>query len=319
MKRIFLLLLGAGLLLSCGKDDLLLVTSDAATALTPALRSYAPATQTFPFALGQPQTLRTAAGATLSFPANAFRLPDGQTLATGQAELRVREIYTVADMLLANIPTTADNGQHLISGGEFSIQAWQGTTRLRLANNPATAGTLGGLTLNSPAPPAGLDTTRMELWQQPARTFAPAGPDSSGWRRAVPGRPTWVASAAPGRYAVTIPLDSIALWNIDQFWHAYHNGTVTTAVEVPAGATDTRVYFRPVGFNGLARTVATPSATRWSCRLPLGAPVVAVVVQIRGSQLYYGTQAVTTQANQVMQPPLEALSEAEIVRRIRLL
>ena len=90
------------------------------------------------------------------------------------------------------------------------------------------------------------------------------------------------------------------------------------AVEVPTGATDTRVYFRPVGFNGLARAVPT-AATRWSCNLPLGAPVVAVMLQVRGSQLYYGTQAITTQANQVVRPPLEALSKAEIVRRIRLL
>ena len=316
MKHILLTLLGAGLLLACQKNDLLLVPTDSGASLAATLRAAAPATQTFAFALGQPQALRTAAGATLSFTANAFRLPNGQTLATGQAALRVREIYTVPDMLLADIPTTADNGQHLISGGVFSIQAWQGGTRLRLASTPAPAGALGGLTLNSPVPPAGLDTTRMELWQQPARTFAPAGPDSAGWRRAAPGRPTWVAAAA-GRYTVALPLDSIALWNIDQFWHAYRNGAVTTAVEVPAGATDTRVYFRPVGFNGLARAVATPSATRWSCRLPLGAPVVAVVVQIRGGQLYYGTQAVTTQANQVVQPPLEALTEAEIIRRIR--
>ena len=164
---------------------------------------------------------------------------------------------------------------------------------------------------------AGLDTTRMQLWQLPSRAFAPAGPDSSGWRRAVPGRPTWVTAAA-GRYIVPVPLDSIAMWNIDQFWHAYRNGAVTAAVEVPTGATDTRVYFQPVGFNGLARAVPT-AATRWSCNLPLGAPVVAVMLQVRSSQLYYGTQAITTQANQVVRPPLEALSKAEIVRRIRLL
>ena len=318
MKRLSLLVLGAGWLLGCQKDDILFIESDAASSLTQLGRNHAPARQTFAFALNQPQTLRTAGGATLSFPANAFRLPDGQTLATGQAELRVREIYAVPDMLLANMPTTAANGEHLISGGEFTIQAWQGTTRLRLTTPGLAAGSGGGLRLTSPVPPAGLDTTRMQLWQLPPRAFAAAAPDSSGWT--VTGPRTWLAAAANGRYTVTLPLDSIGSWNIDQFWHAYqNNGTVGVSVEVPGGASETRVYFRPVGYNGLARCVATAAPTRWASNLPLGAAVVAVVLQVRGTQLYYGTQPVTTQANQVVQPQLEALSEAEIVRRIRLL
>ena len=317
MKRFALLVLGAGLLLGCQKDDILFVKAD--SEIGRLVQEQAPATQRFPFALNQPQSLRTAGGATLSFPANSFRLPDGQTLATGQAELRVRENYAVPDMLLADMPTTALHGQLLISGGEFNIQVWQGTTRLRLPPSAGTASGGPGLALSSPIPTAGLDTTRMQLWQQPTRTFAPAGIDSSGWRPVG----ATVRVTAAGQYTVTLPLDSIGNWNIDQFWHAYqHNGTVNAAVEVPAGASETRVYFRPVGYNGLARARSSSSvvaSTRFTSLLPLGAAVVAVVLQAREGQLYYGTQTVTTQAGQVIQPVLEPLAEAEIIRRIRLL
>ena len=43
------------------------------------------------------------------------------------------------------------------------------------------------------------------------------------------------------------------------------------------------------------------------------------MLQERGGQLYYGSQRLTTAANTVVTPTLEALSAAEIVRRIRLL
>lgn len=317
MKRLSLLLLGAACLLGCRKDDLLFVADDGVPPLTAMLRANAPAVQVFRFALNQPQALRTAAGATLRFPANAFRLSNGQTPATGQAELWVREIYTVPDMVLASMPTTAASGTHLVSGGEFTIQAWQGTTRLRLpATVAATGAVQGGLVLTSPVPAAGLDTTRMQLWQLPPRPFLSSTPDSSGWT--TPSRPVWLAPATAGHYTVALPLDSIGTWNIDQFWHTYQgNSTANVTVEVPP-AIETRVYFRPVGFNGLARCFTSSAApTRWECRLPVGAPVVAVVLQTRGGRLYYATQAVTVQAGQVLQPQLQALSEAEIIRRIR--
>jgi hypothetical protein len=194
MKRLSLLLLGAGCLLACRKDDLLFIADDGVPPLTAMLLANAPAVQVFRFALNQPQTLRTAAGATLSFPANAFRLANGQTPAIGQAELWLREIYAVPDMVLASMPTTAASGAHLVSGGEFTIQAWQGTIRLRLpATGAATGAVQGGLELTSPVPAAGLDTTRMQLWQLPPRPFLSLTPDSSGWT--TPPRPVWLTTA----------------------------------------------------------------------------------------------------------------------------
>lgn len=325
MKHFAILCLGMALLAACRKDDII-VCENPVAALFADLKPATPAVQTFTFDLGQAQSIRTSGGASVTFGANAYLLPNGN-VATGQAQLRLREIYTVADMILANMPTTAlYSRQVLISGGEFNIQVWQGTARLRLTSVSAT-GVVQRLTLTSPVPPAGLDTTRMMLWKQPANAFTSTGRDSLGWLLASYPNGTSASSpirvpATAGYYTATIPLDSISNWNIDQLWHAYQNSTVgLIGVEIPTStATVTRVFFRPTGFNGVARAnLSNASATRWHCYLPYGADMVVVVLQERDGQLYYGTQHLTTAANAVATPPLEALSATEIARRIRLL
>lgn len=326
MKHFAFLCLGVALLAACRKDDLIVVCDPAATNTIADIRAAAPAVQRFPFNLAQAQSFRTSGGATLAFGPSAYILPNGN-VATGQAELRVREIYAVPDMVLANMPTTAQSSrQMLVSGGEFNIQVWQGSTRLRMSFSSPT-GTINRLSLTSPVPTAGLDTTRMMLWNQPSSALAGTPGDSLGWQQfffvgLLPTIRTSVpVPATAGNYSVAFPLDSIGNWNIDQFWHAYRDRPSSNiGVELPAtaSATATRVYFRPVGFNGLARCYPSSSSpNRWSSLMPNGADVIAVVLQERNSQLYYGTQRFNTAANMVVTPTLQALSAADIIQRIR--
>ena len=226
-------------------------------------------------------------------------------------------------MLLADMPTTASpnfrNRQLLISGGEFSLQVWQGSSRPRLATTaPAASGPAPRVELTSPVPAAGLDTTRMLLWNQPATGLTR---DSSGWLAYTPGGAPIRVSSTAGYFTAALPLDSISSCNIDQLWYAYQShSSGFIGVEVPNAATaaGTRVCIRPVGFNALARGVlAYPSQIRWNSLLPYGVDAVAVVLQERAGHLYFGTQRVATAAGLVVTPPLEALSVAEIVRRIR--
>lgn len=317
--------LGLALLTSCQKDDVVICGEFPQVATFAALRAAAPARQTFIFDLGQAQSIRTASGSTVAFGASAFVLPNGAQ-ATGLAELRVREIRTVPDMLLANMPTstTAAYGQQmLLSGGEFNLQVWQGTTRLLPAPVGSGASTLPRLMLTTPVPTSGLDTTRMMVWNMPGGAFSATTRDSSaGWRLVSTrsGAPIRVP-ASGGYYSASLPLDSIGNWNIDQLWHMYQRAGVSTPeVEVPtaSSAIITRVYFRPIGFNGLARGQVLATPARWGAILPIGAPMVAVVLQEKAGQLYYGTQRFTVQANQpLLSPTLEALSVADIVQRIR--
>ena len=330
MKQLAFLCLGMALLAACSKDDV--VICDPALTASAAFSNFriaAPAFQRFSVNLDQAQSFRTRAGATVAFGPNAFVLPNGN-VATGQAELRVREIYSVPDMVLADMPTTAQSSrQMLVSGGEFNFQVWQGSARLRMSPISST-GAINRLSLTSPVPTAGLDTTRMMLWKQPASPLAGTPADSSGWQLAtVPNTAsgssisvgyTAGASTTAPYYSVAIPLDSIGNWNIDQFWSAYRNnpsGNVGVAVPVAAGMS-TRVYFRPVGYNGLARGFQSAvSATLWLANLPYGADVVAVVLQENNGQLYYGTQRFNTANNIIVTPALQALSAADIIQRIR--
>jgi hypothetical protein len=331
MKQLTFLCLGVALLAACRKDDVILCTLPVATSSAFAdIRAAAPVVQTFSFNLAQAQSFRTRAGATVAFGPNAFVLPNGN-VATGQAELRLREIYAAPDMVLADMPTTAQvSRQMLVSGGEFNFQVWQGSTRLRMSPISPT-GVINRLSLTSPIPTTGLDTTRMQLWKQPASPLAGTLADSSGWQLAtapnaasgnspVPVYYTTTPTNTTAYYSTAIPLDSIGNWNIDQFWSAYRNNpSVNVGVAVPVGAgIITRVYFRPVGFNGLARGFqSAASATFWLANLPSGADVVAVVLQENNGQLYYGTHRFNTATNIIVTPTLQALSAADIVQRIR--
>jgi len=309
MTRYLTLLGAAGLLLAagCRKDDVISCAPTVdPTALT--LKAFSSrnsvARQTFTLALGASQTITTAGGASLTFPANSLLLPTGSP-ATGTAQVRIREIYTVPDMVLANMPTGIwRRGEMLVSGGEFNIQVWQNTTRLRLAPGQAAA-------LQSPIPTA-QDTTRQLVWQQPAALL---GTDSVGWQPTNAPR----VQTLPGAYRAALPLDSIGWWNLDQFWHAYKGASVVqVTVKTPAAAAETRVYLRPVGYNGLLHLWArNPTDTNWLGNVPAGADMIAVVLQSVNGQLYYGTQRVTITTGLVISPVVAAVSEAEALRLIR--
>ena len=322
MNRLVLLLGMAGLLLAagCRKDDV--VECAPATPATSNLsledfarRNGAPV-QNFTVLLGPNNALQfvtTSAGATITLPASSFLLPNG-TSANGPAQVRVREIYSVADMVLSNMPTQVGGSRKLlISGGEFSIQVWQNGTRLRLAPGlarvvvqaPATAAS--GLSLPTP----------QLLWQQPATRLVG---DSAGWVRPT----TRTDSVRTGSlYYVPIPLDSTSWWNIDKLWHLYQNaplGTLTVqSPAIPAASTgSTYVFVRIVGYNGLGRLFPNNAAkTSWSGQLPTGANIIIAVLQSVDGQLYFGSQAITTQSNLSINPTLTAVSEADAVRLIK--
>jgi hypothetical protein len=311
MTRYLILLGAAGLLFTagCRKDDIVnCAPSVSNLSLADFARRNAAPTQVFPLVLGPtiaPQVITTSGGAKLDFPATSFLLPNG-TPATGTAQVRIREIYTVPDMVLANMPTGIwRRGNMLVSGGEFNIQVWQNTTRLRLAPGQV-------VTLQSPTP-AAQDTTRQLVWQQPATLLRT---DSAGWQPTNAPR----VQTLPGVYRAALPLDSIGWWNLDQFWHAYNSaGVVPVTVKTTATtAAETRVYLRPVGYNGLLQLWArNPVDTDWLGYVPTGADMIAVVLQSVNGQLYYGTQRVTISTGLVINPVVTAVSEAEAVRLIR--
>ncbi|MDO7848058.1 hypothetical protein Q5H92_16960 [Hymenobacter sp. M29] len=322
MKRISLLSVATVLLASsCRQEDLVIYTPTA-TSLAAANGRYAPPVQTFTLNLGQAQTLRTNGGATISFKANSLVLPNN-ALATGTATLRVRELHSVGDLLLAGMHTDVAyfNNQLLVSAGEYNVQAWQGSTRLRWSSQfVGTAAPAAGLTtLSAPVPTAGLDTTRMFLWALPLAPNAGvrAAADSVGWQPALQGgQSQWAAVRANGGYYnVNFPLDTISWLNFDQYWRPANNSNWTWAqVRVPVGATETRVYLRPVGYTSLSRTFATADPTLWRNHLPEGTDTQVIVQQLRDGQLYFGTARYVWRQNSIYTPDLQLRTAAEIAQ-----
>lgn len=322
MNRLFLLLGLAGLLLAagCRKDDLVdCAPTSNSSSLTDFTRRNGVPVQTFSLALGSTaqvvQTFTTSAGARISFPSAGFLLPNGAA-ATGLAEVRIREIYSVPDMVLSNMPTQEIGTRRLlISGGEFSIQVWQNGQRLRLA-----AG--AGRVVVTSLVPAGAASGQQLVWQRLATTV----PDSAAWSRPASGdtvRTTTFPNGQSPIYTMPVALDSVSWWNIDRLWSLYQNtpvGTVTVQVPaVPAGGSgSTQVFLRVVGLNGLARLYPTNAArTSWATSLPTGASMKVAVLQSINGQLYFGTQSLTTQSGLTITPTLTAVSEADAVRLIR--
>jgi hypothetical protein len=321
MNRLLLWVGAAGLLLAgCKKDDVVDCTPAPPVVTPPSpptsnlslaeftRRNSAPVQYLF-FAPNIFWTITTQAGAKLRLPANCFHLPSG-ALASDTCYLKVREIYSVADMVLADMPTgtgTVQPQSLLISAGEFSIQAWQRTVRLRATGNSTSTQP----DLNSPRL-AGQDSSGQQLWQQP---FVQGR--LVGWQTQT----SYPSVQTYSRFnQVSIPLDSLSWWNIDKLWNGYTGASlVTTSVETPAAASgETRVYVRPTGLNGLVRMNATSSAsTQWQATMPQGATMQAIVLQSINGQLYFGTQQFTVQSGVTIKPTLTAVSEADAVRLIR--
>ena len=321
MKRFFSLL-GLAVLLAatgCRKDDSIacapttVPTPPQPTPPSPATSNLSVAEFTrrnslpphyYHIALNQIQTIPTQGGGTLTFPANYFASSSGAP-ASDSASVRLRELYRVSDMVLADMPTnTAGNSQLLISSGQFNIQVHQAATRLVAINGAATLPVL-----LSPKPNGQDSTQQQQLWQRPV----------------VPGTvPGWQAPTAVQAlarfYQATIPPDSVGWLGIAHLWPAYAAGSLTTlVVATPATAAgETRVYVRPVGATALLRLTATGrDETHWQATLPLGASMQVIVLQSIAGQLYFGTQQFTVQSAGSLTPALTAVSEAEAVRLIQ--
>lgn len=78
--------------------------------------------QVFQLLPSRDTVLRAAEGTVLWVPANAFVDPTGCSIAAGLVELRVRELYSLADIVLNNLSTRSGN-QLLETGGMVQLEA----------------------------------------------------------------------------------------------------------------------------------------------------------------------------------------------------
>ena len=270
--------------------------------------------QTFTFDPTQAQVLHTLGGATIRINDNLLVRPDN-SLPVGPVRLQVQEVYTPAQMVLTNLATQARGGGLLESGGMFNIRAYEGSTRLKVRSGWSAV-----FSVSWPVPPR----VSADL-QNDMLTWALAGsdPDSLAW---IP-----VADSISGPIAIWPSTDSstwvrsftTVLWpdtlgwlNCDAYWQ---NPTPPVVARIDVGGimAGTRLFLIPTARNGAFRLYWNASTQQAEQYVPAGLECTAVVLREIDGQLFFGSQRATVQDGFVYRPRLEALSEDEIVRRLR--
>lgn len=92
------------------------------------LLANAPQAESFQLNAQFPTPIRTANGARYVFNNNSFLMPDG-SIATGMIDVQITEHFSNSDLLLAGMPTIS-NGEQLVTGGQFLVEAFKNGQQL---------------------------------------------------------------------------------------------------------------------------------------------------------------------------------------------
>ena len=92
------------------------------------LQQNAPQAQTRQINAQFPTPIRTLNGARYTFNSNSFLLPDGN-VAVGMVDIQITEHFKNGDLVLAGMPTIS-NGEQLVTGGQFLVEAYQNGQQL---------------------------------------------------------------------------------------------------------------------------------------------------------------------------------------------
>jgi hypothetical protein len=317
MKRLlFAALALVGLATACDKD------ADEVQRPYPAsldsfTKRHSPPIQVFEFDPTQQQTIRTLGGARFEIKPNVITLLNG-TAPSGTVKLQFQEIYSPADMVLANIPTMGPDKSPLVSGGEFMVRLTASATGEQLMFT-------GFVRLIWPTPtrvdPVSAGT--MLQWQ----LWGDAGSDSTTWLPSTDGNGSTIpvqavldsVTSSVHQYIITNWPDTLGWLNCDAYW-ATTAPRVQVNVALEDDLTGTRIFLIPTNLNGAFRPSWNAQLQRAEqSNIPVGAELTAVVFRIRDGKYYIGTHRAAASADFMYRPVLEEVTEEELVRRIRLL
>lgn len=294
------ILVAMTLLSSCKKDD------DASTPLLPSAQSYenlkASADKlistTKSFNAEDGISFTSPKGVLLTLPPNSLKLPDG-TLATGSTTLEYKEIFTRGAMLTNNRTTMgklADGSKALLkSGGEFYLNATQGTKQLTLS---------GTAQLQIPIVSPAVGDPTMVLWQGEVD-----GNDNIAWNEiktdGTAGNGGRVGLEGKGNTQQYVAAFSSFGWtNVDRFYSDPRPKT-TLLVAVPTGYDNQNcaVYlsYDGEGNNALANLDTYITASKMFSehygQVPVGLQMHVIFATEESGQWRYAIKGVTVAAN----------------------
>jgi hypothetical protein len=335
-KLLWAIIAMAGLATACQKDPDDLSCPQAGPATFEGLtKRHSPPVQVFEFDPAVYQEIQTAGGGRVSIAPNIFIRPDG-SLPTGRVKLLFQEIYSPAEMILANRPTMGVYTSNSIralpleSGGEFNIRVIDGNTRLRLTPGGQRYGIY--LRTRVPARVSQDSRNRMSLW---ASRSLGGSADSAVWQQ-VQLAPDSVGPAVDsvrifltqfdtvnvqGGFTTTQWPDTLGWLNCDAYPFAFTNTTVSVAVGDLRDDPRTqgfRIYLVPALLNGAFRPYWNPTTFQaQQTGIPIGTDLTAVVLRIKDNKYFIGTQRALITDGFVFQPVLEEVTEDELVRRLQ--
>jgi hypothetical protein len=244
----------------------------------------------------------TVSGVKIHFPANGFVTESGSPV-TGNADVSVKEILTIKDMILNNMPTTS-GGLPLESGGEFNIKVSQNSQPLKLA-----AGKF--LKIEIPKTPGILANT-MQVFNGKSN---------------ADGSVDWAPNTNPGNFVVgdstlftsySLFCDSINWINCDKF---INEPTVSFTV-YPANAPSndsTNCFVHLTGRNTLVKMNWTRGLSYYNSDRLLPVPSTIVGISVKNGLLYASFTPVTVRHQQSVTMNFTAYSEAQLKERLAML
>lgn len=238
-----------------------------------------------------------AGGTGVYFPGNAFTTPDG-TPVTGDISIELREIYTPAQMILNNTPTTS-NGRPLVSGGEFFVWATQNNQQLKLA-----PGKFMRLNL---ANAQNADMREMLVFKGDDSSSSAVNwiPDTAGSNAVVTD-----SVAGSSTYLFTDGLNWI---NCDKF---VNEPPITFTINAGNSPNrDSTIAF--VHLNGLNSVLGFPFVnSNVATGLAIAAPATVVGICVVDKQIYYSMIPVTMQAGGAVTLNFTPVDEAELKKKL---
>lgn len=241
--------------------------------------------QSFTISADSNQKVTGAEGITLTIPDSSFVDSDGNTV-SGSVELTLEEIYSPADMITTNAVTQTANGDPLITGGMFRLEAEQNGQQLGLD---------GTIEVAMPARTETGDITSMPLWSS-GRTSRSQDPDwtpvgaanepSAFLERDENNTPKWYTS-----------INDLGFINCDAFNDASPTATLTIDQTGFSGSpSDFRVYVYSSDPTGVL-SAGVDGGSFVKTGLPHDSYTV-IALGVDGGTQYFGTEDVTLTGDQ---------------------
>jgi hypothetical protein len=324
MKKLSLLVLVI-LSVSCRKDVGSLkdsvqsqTLSDAASPSASGTRTYSSvedflkknerALQEYHFSAEDGAQLVSPQGTTITIPPNAF-LTTNQQLVKGQVTIQFKDLFKKADMVLSDKGTTTNNGTLLLSGGEFFINALQGTAGL----------VLNDTCLRIELPAEQTDTSSIAMFAQ--LPFVIPNDKVNSWELALQNTLTPIFDAKTlvyDLYHLGFPAGNGTWCNSDNpyFFNSYPQTRITV---IPDGINDvTDVFLLFKGVSAMVHVYYDYASGDFPyLYAPKGLQCTAVCFEIREGQVFAAFSPVTIDGAQTIKPKLEKIRDVDFLAKLK--